>query len=121
MTLRPTAALFAALGSPSRLSLLYILGNPALLPVPKAGQVSKFGVSVGLLARAAIIDQSTASRGLQRLEKVGLVFGTEVTTESRVWVHYRRDERTIAHALRLLEKNLKAQDPSVGTLAHTVE
>ena len=93
----------AALASPRRLRILGWLKDPvANFPPQVDGDLVKDGVCGLFLARKLRITQASASEHLRILVDLGLLRAKRI----KQWTFYRRDERRIAAARRLLQGSL---------------
>jgi len=95
--------LAAALSSARRLRILAWLKDPeAHFPPQVDGDLVKDGVCGLFLARKLRITQASASEHLRILVDLGLVRAKRI----KQWTFYRRDERRIAEAKRVLQGSL---------------
>jgi DNA-binding transcriptional ArsR family regulator len=93
----------AALSSLRRLRILAWLKDPeAHFPPQVDGDLVKDGVCGLFLARKLRITQASASEHLRILVDLGLVRSKRI----KQWTFYRRDERRIAEAKRVLHGSL---------------
>jgi len=93
----------AALSSSRRLRILGWLKDPeAHFPRQMDGDLVKDGVCGLFLARKLRITQASASEHLRVLVDLGLVRPKRI----KQWTFYRRDERRIAEAKRVLQGSL---------------
>src|SRR3954470_2978879 len=93
----------AALSSSRRLRILGWLKDPeAHFPRQMDGDLVKDGVCGLFLARKLRITQASASEHLRVLVDLGLVRPKRI----KQWTFYRRDERRIAEAKRVLQRSL---------------
>ena len=95
--------LAAALSSSRRLRILGWLKDPeAHFPPQVDGDLVKDGVCGLFLARKLRITQASASEHLRILVDLGLLRSKRI----KQWTFYRRDERRIAGAKRVLQGSL---------------
>jgi DNA-binding transcriptional ArsR family regulator len=95
--------LAAALSSSRRLRILAWLKDPeAHFPPQVEGDLVKDGVCGLFLARKLRITQASASEHLRILVDLRLVRSKRI----KQWIFYRRDERRIAEAKRVLQGSL---------------
>ena len=88
-----------ALASEKRLLILEWLRDPtAHFPRQKDGDLLKDGVCSVFIADKLKVTQPTAGEHLHILTRAGLIRGKKI----KQWVFYRRDEKRIAEAKRLL-------------------
>jgi DNA-binding transcriptional ArsR family regulator len=93
----------AALSSPRRLRILAWLKDPqANFPPQVEGDLVKDGVCGLFVARKLRITQASASEHLRILVDLGLLRAKRI----KQWTFYRRDERRIAAAKRVLQGSL---------------
>ena len=93
----------AALSSSRRLRILGWLKDPeAHFPPQVGGDLVKDGVCGLFLARKLRITQASASEHLRILVDLGLLRSKRI----KQWTFYRRDERRIAGAKRVLQGSL---------------
>ena len=91
-----------ALGSEKRLLILEWLRDPtAHFPKQRDGDLVKDGVCSVFIAEKLKVTQPTAGEHLHILSRAGLIRGTKI----KQWVFYRRDEKNIAEAKRLLRSD----------------
>lgn len=88
-----------ALSSERRLRILSWLRDPtANFPPQRDGDLVSDGVCVIFIAEKLGVAQPTATAHLQTLERAGLVVAKRIGR----WTFYRRDERAMQRAKRLL-------------------
>ena len=88
-----------ALASEKRLMILEWLRDPkAHFPKQKDGDLVRDGVCSVFIADKLKVTQPTAGEHLHILTRAGLIRGKKI----KQWVFYRRDEKRIAEAKRLL-------------------
>ena len=88
-----------ALASEKRLMILEWLRDPrAHFPKQKDGDLVRDGVCSVFIADKLNVTQPTAGEHLHILTRAGLIRGKKI----KQWVFYRRDEKGIAEAKRLL-------------------
>ncbi|MEO6797095.1 MAG: transcriptional regulator [Candidatus Dormibacter sp.] len=88
-----------ALASEKRLLILAWLRNPTThFPKQKDGDLVRDGVCSVFIADKLKVAQPTAGEHLHILSRAGLIRGKRI----KQWVFYRRDEKRIAEAKRLL-------------------
>jgi ArsR family transcriptional regulator len=93
----------AALSSSRRLRILAWLKDPeSHFPPQVEGDLALDGVCGLFLARKLRITQASASEHLRILVDLGLVRNKRI----KQWTFYRRDERRIAEAKRVLQRSL---------------
>lgn len=92
-----------AIGSARRLQILAWLRDPTAYFPPQAdGDLEADGVCSVLIARRLRVSEPTTSRHMKILVGAGLVRAKPV----KQWTFYRRDERGIARARRLIDAAL---------------
>jgi len=92
-----------ALASDRRLEVLAWLEDPTrYFPAQVDGDLESDGVCSVLIARRLNVSQPTTSRHMNILVDAGLVRAKSI----RQWTFYRRDERAIARARRLIREAL---------------
>jgi ArsR family transcriptional regulator len=92
--------LAAALASGRRLRILAWLRNPrANFPPQRDGDLVKDGVCGVFIARKLGVSQASASVHLRLLTDLGLLRPKPI----KQWIFYRRDEKRIAQAKRVLQ------------------
>ena len=94
-----------AIGSATRLQLLQIMQKPPR-HLAKPEETSEHGVCLVLLARAAGVAHTTATRHLKILVDCGLCEKTFVRHAGNGYTYYRRDDESIAAAIDLLAQHL---------------
>jgi ArsR family transcriptional regulator len=93
----------AALSNARRLSILAWLKHPrAHFPPQVDGDLVDDGVCGLFIARKLGVSQASASEHLRMLTRLGLLRARPI----KQWIFYRRDERRIARARRLLQESL---------------
>jgi DNA-binding transcriptional ArsR family regulator len=95
-----------AIGSDKRLQVLAWLRDPVAYFPPQAdGDLETDGVCSVLIARRLKVSEPTTSRHMKILLNAGLVRAKPI----KQWTFYRRDERGIARARRLIDGALSAK------------
>ena len=102
----PLRDLLRAIGSDKRLQILAWLQDPTAYFPPQAdGDLETDGVCSVLIARRLKVSEPTTSRHMKILLNAGLVRARPI----KQWTFYRRDERGIARARRLINAALSAK------------
>jgi DNA-binding transcriptional ArsR family regulator len=97
------AAIGAALSSDRRLQILNLLKDPVKnFPPQVDGDLVKDGVCGIFIARKIGVTQATASEHLKVLTDLGLLRAKRI----KQWTFYKRDEKRIAEARRVLREAL---------------
>lgn len=92
-----------AISSPKRRQILELLKAPRLhFPPQVDGDLVKDGVCGVLIARKLRITQPTVCRHMKLLVDAGLVRAKRI----KQWTFYKRDEKRIAQAKRIIAKTL---------------
>lgn len=100
--------LLRAISSDKRLQILTWLEYPTRnFPAQVDGDLETDGVCSVLIARRLKVSEPTTSRHMKILVDAGLVRAKSI----RQWTFYRRDERGIIRARRLIERALRPKEP----------
>lgn len=109
LTMPPLLEVLRAIGSDKRLQILTWLEHPTRYFPPQVdGDLETDGVCSVLIARRLGVSEPTTSRHMKILVDAGLVRAKPI----KQWTFYRRDERGITRARRLIDQALRTKESS---------